>query len=84
MTVYNPFQLKNNYNTNNRHSLPFCSPNSKQFLPHYNEMYLPCTLMTSTKPQASTVFRSIIQLALQLTAVTLCQTNILEQHKLLY
>jgi len=28
MTVYNPFQEKNSYNSNTRHSLPFCGPNS--------------------------------------------------------
>lgn len=62
--------------------LPSKLQTPKQFIPHSTDIHLPYTIMPSTKPLAHTMFRSTIRPALQLTDVTLHQTNILEQHKI--
>jgi len=72
---------QNYFQPNTKHYPPFCSPNSRQLICHYNEVHLPCVIMPSTKTQACTISRSIMWPALQLTALTIHQNHKLEQHQ---
>jgi len=65
-----PLQLKNIFKLNTKHSLPTCSPKS---------LTIYYTIMPNTKPLACTMLRDVTMFALQLTAVMLCPTSILQK-----